>query len=201
MIAIVDYGLGNLGSIKNMLKRVGIDSKICSDPESFDSADKIILPGVGKFDAAMSRINDSGLRNVLDRKALCEKVPVLGICLGMQILTKGSEEGILPGLGWIDAVTKNFEATDTLKVPHMGWNLVRPANPSPLTEKLPSESRFYFVHSFYVKTKNSKHSLLKTTYGHEFDSGVTADNIYGVQFHPEKSHKFGMHFLKTFAEL
>lgn len=201
MITIVDYGLGNLGSIKNMFKRVGVAAEIQHDLNAIDQATKILLPGVGKFDAAMSRINESGLREVLDRKARVDKVPVLGICLGMQLLTKGSEEGVLEGLGWIDAHARHFQAGKNLKVPHMGWNLVKPANPNHLIDKLPDESRFYFVHSYYVQVAKQENSLFKTTYGHEFDSGIVSENIFGVQFHPEKSHKFGMALFKQFAEL
>lgn len=201
MITIVDYGLGNLGSIKNMFKRVGVKAEIQSDLGTIAGAEKILLPGVGKFDAAMARINETGLRSVLDRKALEEKVPVLGICLGMQLLTNGSEEGELAGLGWIDADAKRFPKDEKLKVPHMGWNLVCQSSPSSLIELLPEEPRFYFVHSYYVQVNNFANSLFKTTYGLEFDSGVVSENIYGVQFHPEKSHKFGMALFKRFAEL
>lgn len=201
MITIVDYGLGNLGSIKNMFKRVGVESEIQSNLAAIECAEKLLLPGVGKFDAAMSRINQSGLRQVLDRKALEDKVPILGICLGMQLLTKGSEEGSLGGLGWIDAYAKRFRAHKHLKVPHMGWNLVQPSNSNVLIEALPAEPRFYFVHSYYVQTLNPENSLLRTNYGDDFDSGIVSKNIYGVQFHPEKSHKFGMALFKQFAEL
>jgi glutamine amidotransferase len=201
MITIVDYGVGNLGSIKNMFKRIGVAAEIQSDLDAIDQATKILLPGVGKFDAAMLRINESGLREILERKALVEKVPVLGICLGMQLLTKGSEEGVLDGLGWIDAHARHFQAEKNLKVPHMGWNLVQSENPNYLIDQLPDESRFYFVHSYYVKVAKQENSLLKTTYGHEFDSAIVSENIFGVQFHPEKSHKFGMALFEQFAEL
>ena len=201
MITIVDYGLGNLGSIKNMFKRVGVESEIQSDLNLIGQAEKILLPGVGKFDAAMFRINERGLREVLERKALQEKVPVLGVCLGMQLLVKGSEEGLLDGLGWIDGYVKRFESDRSLKVPHMGWNVVRSSNPNRLIEELPVESRFYFVHSYFVETEKPENSMLKTTYGREFDSGIVFENIYGVQFHPEKSHKFGLALFKQFAEL
>jgi len=201
MITIVDYGLGNLGSIKNMFKRVGVQSEIISNLDDIARAEKLLLPGVGKFDAAMTRINQSGLREVLDRRVLIEKVPVLGICLGMQLLTKGSEEGELDGLGWIDASAKRFPNSDKLKVPHMGWNVVRRSSTHKLLSSLPEDARFYFVHSYYVSTAQPENSLLKTNYGLEFDSAIHAGNIYGVQFHPEKSHKFGMALLKQFAEI
>ena len=201
MIHIVDYGMGNLGSVKNMLKYIGAESTITANPVELQDAKKIILPGVGSFDQAMKRIEESGFRKVLDAKALTEKVPVLGICLGMQLLTYGSEEGLIPGLGWIPARTIHFPADIGLKVPHMGWNIVTPSTPSPLCEKLPEESRFYFVHSYYVKVENESFSILKTNYGLNFDSGIQRGNIYGVQFHPEKSHKLGMQLLRNFANL
>lgn len=201
MIAIVDYGMGNLGSIQNMFKRIGAAARVTGDPAVLADARKILLPGVGAFDSAMQRIADAGLREVLDRKALQERVPTLGICLGMQLLTRGSEEGQLPGLGWIAASTKRFPAIAGLKVPHMGWNLVTPTQPSPLTDGLPAESRFYFVHSYYVQVDDPADSLLRTHYGIEFDAAVAHGNIYGAQFHPEKSHKFGMKLLANFASL
>jgi glutamine amidotransferase len=201
MIAIVDYGMGNLGSIQNMLKRIGVASIVTADPEAIADAKKVVLPGVGAFDNAMTRINDSGLREVLDRKALGERVPVLGICLGMQLLTRGSEEGKLPGLGWIAATTRRFPSLPGLKVPHMGWNLVRPSTANKLTEGFEEETRFYFVHSYFVAVDQPNNSILKTTYGIEFDSAVQNGNIYGAQFHPEKSHRFGMRLLENFVGL
>ena len=201
MITIVDYGLGNLGSIKNMFDYIGVEAEITNHLDKINLAKKIILPGVGKFDTAMSRINQNGLRNLLDYKALKEEVPILGICLGMQLLTNQSEEGSLMGLGWIDASVKKFQSSKDLKVPHMGWNNVEPSCSNSLINNLTEESRFYFVHSYYVKTNNIKNSLFKTFYGHNFDSGIFNKNIYGVQFHPEKSHKFGMKFLEQFAKI
>tara|TARA_Y100000389_G_scaffold202606_1_gene248386 strand:- start:1011 stop:1616 length:606 start_codon:yes stop_codon:yes gene_type:complete len=201
MITILDYGLGNLGSIKNMFEYIGIEAEIKNDLDSIKRAKKIILPGVGKFDAAMQRINQSGLRDILDYKALEDRVPILGICLGMQLLTKKSEEGSLMGLGWIDATVKKFEPNSNLKVPHMGWNLVEPSSSNNLVNKLKHDSRFYFVHSYYVQTTKTENSLLKTYYGHKFDSGIVSKNIYGVQFHPEKSHSFGMKLFEQFAKL
>jgi glutamine amidotransferase len=157
---------------------------------------------VGAFDAAMKRINElSGLREALDHKALVEKVPVLGVCLGMQLLTGSSEEGELPGLKWIAGETRRFPNQAGLKVPHMGWNIAQPAAASLLTIDVGSEPRYYFVHSYYVKVENPKHSLMHTHYGLDFDSAIGRDNIYGVQFHPEKSHRFGMQILKNFAKL
>lgn len=202
MITIVDYGMGNLGSIQNMFKRIKVASEITGDPERIGAAKKILLPGVGAFDAAMERIEASGLKNILDKKALEEKVPVMGICLGMQLLTKKSEEGRLPGLGWVDAETIKFTFSDhTLKVPHMGWNLVHTTNNSPLIEDLPEEPRFYFVHSYHVQCSHPADVLTTTHYGIDFHSIIQHENIYGAQFHPEKSHKFGMKLLENFAQL
>jgi glutamine amidotransferase len=151
MISIVNYGMGNLGSMLNMFKRIGVKACIASDPEAIRKAEKLVLPGVGAFDAAMQRINDSpGLRDVLEHKAMVEKVPVLGVCLGMQLLTQSSEEGELIGLSWIPGVTTRLPRQDGLKVPHMGWNIAQPTNLSPLTVDVGSESRYYFVHSYCV---------------------------------------------------
>ena len=203
MITIIDYGMGNLGSISNMFKRIGIESEITGDNERIAAAKKILLPGVGAFDAAMERINSGGFRQILDQKALIEKVPVLGICLGMQLLTDSSEEGKLAGLGWITAKTTkfNFEKETKLKVPHMGWNRVYEKHMSPLIADLPPEPRFYFVHSYYVRTEKPDHVLTTTFHGVEFHSIIQKENIFGAQFHPEKSHKFGMKLLENFARL
>lgn len=203
MITIIDYGMGNLGSISNMFKRIGVESEVTSDKEKIAAAKKILLPGVGAFDAAMERINEGGFREILDRKALLEKVPVFGICLGMQLLTNSSEEGKIPGLGWIPAKTTRFAFShDTkLKVPHMGWNRVNEKNPSLLIKDLPPEPRFYFVHSYYVMAEDEKHVLTTTTHGVEFNSIIQKENIFGAQFHPEKSHKFGMKLLENFARI
>lgn len=194
--------MGNLGSVQNMFKRIGVKSQISSDKLEIEKADKILLPGVGAFDNAMKRLNQSGLKEVLDYKALDQKVPVLGICLGMQLLTNSSEEGMEKGFGWIDAKTLKFKFSDSnMKVPHMGWNIVKPSSNSLLTTNLPNESRFYFVHSYYVKVKEETNSILKTNYGLEFDSAIQRDNIYGAQFHPEKSHKFGMQLFTNFSKI
>lgn len=210
MITIVDYGMGNLGSIYNMfVKKIKVECEVTSDLDKIKSAKKLLLPGVGAFDNAMKRISEEGIREVLELKVLREKTPILGICLGMQLLTKGSDEGKLPGLGWIDAYTHrfSFEKAEGLKVPHMGWNEVNLSQESLLTTGLgelvakPDNPRFYFVHSYYVKVKNQSNSILKTNFGHEFDSAIQKDNIYGAQFHPEKSHKFGVQLFKNFAEL
>ena len=205
MITIVDYGMGNLGSIKNMFKYIGVEAVIENDVDKIKNASKILLPGVGSFDAAMQRINQNGLKEVLDEKVLKEKIPILGICLGMQLLTNSSEEGSLNGLGWIPAKTLSFK--DKVKkeycVPHMGWNIVNKSNKSKLLEGFDSfeEVRFYFVHSYFVKVENEINSLLKTKYDFEFDSAIIHENILGAQFHPEKSHKFGMKLFENFARI
>ncbi len=200
MITIVDYGVGNLGSVFNMMKKIGAEAEVTYDLDKITKAKKILLPGVGAFDSAMEKLTNTELRNVLDQKALVEKIPVMGICLGMQLLTRGSEEGKLPGLGWIPSYTYRFPRTE-LKVPHMGWNLSKRSTPSALTENFDEEFRFYFVHSYYVKADQEQNSILQTSYGVTFDSGVEKDNIIGVQFHPEKSHRFGMQLFKNFARL
>lgn len=205
MITIVDYGMGNLGSIKNMFKYIGVEATIESDVDKIKNAPKILLPGVGSFDTAMKKINESDLIEVLNEKALKEQVPVLGICLGMQLLTNSSEEGNLAGLGWIDAKTISFKnrIDKKYRIPHMGWNIVNQSNESLLTSNFEEfiESRFYFVHSYFVKVEDEKNSILKTNYGVEFDSAIQKDNIYGAQFHPEKSHKFGMKLFENFARI
>ena len=193
--------MGNLGSIVNMFRRIGHPAQVTNDLETILNAQKILLPGVGAFDAAMERINGSELRQVLDKKAKIDRIPILGICLGMQLLTNQSDEGKLPGLGWIQASTKRFPSLPGLKIPHMGWNLVSQSNPSELTINLPEDARFYFVHSYYVQVVNPEHSILRSSYGTTFDSAIRCGNIYGAQFHPEKSHKFGMQLLSNFAKL
>lgn len=205
MIVIVDYGMGNLGSVQNMFKKVGAVSKISSDLEEISQANKILLPGVGAFDIAMRKIADAGMLEVLNKKALEEKVPVMGICLGMQLLTNGSEEGQLPGLGWIPGYARHFKNRIEyhLRVPHMGWNTVRLRQRSAILDGFEQEEepRFYFVHSYFVRVDDENNSLMRTSYGVEFDSAIIKDNIIGAQFHPEKSHKFGMKLFRNFAAL
>ncbi|NUM33065.1 MAG: imidazole glycerol phosphate synthase subunit HisH [Candidatus Brocadiae bacterium] len=203
MIAIINYKLGNLGSVFNMVKKAGGIPIITCDHQEILKAQKIILPGVGHFDAGMKAIYESGLKEILYRKAVEEKTPLLGICLGMQLLTEGSEEGNLPGLGWIQGYAKRFSFPESLnlKVPQMGWNTVRVSHPCPLTQDFDQEYRFYFVHSYCVTVNSQENSMLKTMHGIEFDSGIQKENIYGVQFHPEKSHRFGLKLLKNFIHL
>jgi glutamine amidotransferase len=202
-IVIVDYGVGNLGSIANMLTRVGARSVISSDSATIEKASKLILPGVGAFGNGMRNLNESGFLPILNRRVLQDKVPILGICLGAQLFFEKSSEGDIPGLGWIhgEVVKFNFPPADRkLKVPHMGWNIVRPRRESALFRDAQGEQRFYFVHSYYLAPKDPSVVLTTTNYGHEFASGIQSGNIHGVQFHPEKSHKFGMKLLKNFAE-
>ena len=198
-LTIVDYGVGNLGSIANMLKKIGVPAVIVSDPRGVAQATKLILPGVGAFDAGMENLAARGLVDVLNERVLAARVPLLGLCLGMQLLTKSSEEGRREGLGWINAVTRRF-AFGPLKVPHMGWNSVELTAPHPLVSELPPDSRFYFVHSYFVECASPAPIVGRTTYGEEFTSIVARDNIMGVQFHPEKSHRFGMALLRGFAQ-
>lgn len=203
MIVIVDYGMGNLGSILNMLKRIGAQAVISGDAARIEAAGKLILPGVGAFDAAMGRLNDSGLRPLLDDLVLVRRRPVIGLCLGMQLLTEGSEEGVLPGLGWVRGRTRRFRFPPELahlKVPHMGWNRVRTAPGKSLVTDLPDPSRFYFVHSYYVELEDQGDAAAWTHYGHDFVSMIQKGHVMGTQFHPEKSHTFGMRLLRNFAE-
>lgn len=200
MLIIVDYGMGNLGSIKNMLKKLGYESTITSDIETIQNATKLILPGVGAFDYGMEQVKKLNLVEILNHKALVEKVPILGICLGMQLMTQGSEEGIMQGLGWIEGKVCKF-VTESLKVPHMGWNTIRISKKSCLFDETDEEQRFYFVHSYYVQCEDIQNILSTTQYAIEFVSSFQKSNIYGVQFHPEKSHKFGMHVLKNFMDI
>jgi glutamine amidotransferase len=211
-IVIVDYGMCNLGSVLNMLKRIGITAKASADPEAIKQAKKLLLPGVGAFDTGMRRLVELKLISLLEEKVLVQKTPVMGICLGMQLLTRGSQEGTLPGLGWIAGETRRFEfgqangSAPQLKVPHMGWNTIRVQRNGHLDgrllfEGLGDDARFYFVHSYYVRTDDLADVLATTDYGGEFVSAIHRDNIWGTQFHPEKSHKFGMRVLKNFAEM
>jgi len=199
MIGIIDYGMGNVGSVESMINYLGCHkTKIIKKKSELLLVDKLILPGVGTFDNGMKNLKDYGLLDELNKQVLNNKKPILGICLGMQLLMDKSEEGKLGGLGWIKGDCKKFKFVDkSLKVPHMGWNVA-----SPITNELcDNNSRFYFVHSYYVECIEKDNIMLKTNYGIEFVSGVSKDNIFGVQFHPEKSHKYGMDLMEKFINL
>ena len=204
MIAIVDYGLGNISAFFNVFKRLNVPATIARDARGLEGASKLILPGVGAFDHAMERLDRSGMRQPLEEMVGARQVPVLGICVGMQILASSSEEGRLPGLGWIPGSVRKFKLDSTsheTPLPHMGWNDVAPIDGSRLFAGLESGARFYFLHSYYFHCDSEQHVLAKTTYGAPFGCAVHDRHIYGVQFHPEKSHRFGVTLLKNFAQL
>lgn len=199
---IIDYGMGNLGSVINMLKKVGAEASISAEPDKIARADKLILPGVGAYDNGMQNLSSRGLVDILNKKVLDEKTPILGICLGAQLFTRRSEEGSLPGFGWIDAETLRFQFQDGsnhLKIPHMGWNEIAIKRENYLLCGFEDKPRFYFVHSYYMKCNNSEDVIATSIHGIEFVAAVNKDNIWGTQFHPEKSHKFGMRVIKNFC--
>ena len=202
MITIVNYGMGNIGSIANMLKKIGAEACVSGDPAAIACADKLILPGVGAFDNGMANLTQRGLIPALTEAVLQRRAPILGLCLGMQLFGRRSEEGRVAGLGWIDGecIRFRFEGEQArLKIPHMGWNQVQIASrPSPL-QGMPEHTRFYFVHSYHMRCADPAAVLTTTDYGGRFVSGVMRDNIIGLQFHPEKSHRFGMELFRNFA--
>lgn len=203
MLVIVDYGVGNLSSIKNMLKKNGVDSVITREVEDVERADKLILPGVGHFDYGIQQLHQSGLIGSLSEKVLNKRTPILGICLGVQLLTQSSEEGKEKGLGWIKGKTVAFDKSrlpTNLKVPHMGWADVQGFGNSKLFTGMYQEPRFYFVHSYHLQLDSSADALALANYGYDFAVGIEHENILGVQFHPEKSHKFGMKLLENFVK-
>jgi glutamine amidotransferase len=204
MIGILDYGSGNVMAFINAYKKLNLPAQLVRTPTELDSVDKIILPGVGAFDYAMQRLDRSGLRGALDEAVGRRKVPILGVCVGMQMLAHSSAEGELAGLGWIEGEVKRFEpfyAGYQVHIPHMGWNDVKPAKPCGLFRELESDARFYFLHSYYFECRRSEDVVAVTDYGIPFASGVRSENVYGVQFHPEKSHRWGILLLKNFAGL
>lgn len=204
MISIINYGLGNLGSISNMIRKVGGQSKIVSSPVDLQDATKIILPGVGAFDTGISHLHNLGMLDVLNTKALIEKVPILGICLGAQLMTRSSDEGELPGLGWFDAVTVKFNFSHLNAIyplPNIGWRDTYSKNESILLNGFHEIPRFYYVHSYYLKSDNQQDISMSTNYGFEYSAGLSKNNIHCVQFHPEKSHKFGMQLFRNFLAI
>ncbi|GAO45218.1 imidazole glycerol phosphate synthase subunit HisH [Flavihumibacter petaseus] len=203
MVAIVNYGVGNLTSILNMFRRIGVDACITGDKETIQNAGKILLPGIGHFDSCMERFNASGLRQVVESRAFDGSTPVLGICVGAQMMTRKSEEGSEKGLGWIAGDTVRFRhAQDSsFKVPHMGWSDIRVCEGSVLMDDLPEEPRFYFAHSFHFQLDEPAIATTRCEYGYDFVSSFRLNNIHGVQFHPEKSHRYGMRLLSNFGAL
>ncbi len=203
MIDILNYGMGNIGSIQNMLKKVGVSNRVISKAEEVDSSQALIIPGVGHFDNAMKKLDEQELRNSLDSAAIQRRIPILGICLGMQIMTNSSEEGVFPGLGWVKAKAIRINGGDEgLSVPHMGWNLLNLRDKSHpyFNNDGFSEHRFYFVHSYAVHCDDQSNILTTTNYAGNFVSSFLCENLTGVQFHPEKSHKFGESFFRRYAE-
>lgn len=204
MITIVDYGLGNVGAFANTYKRMDVPVRTARTPDELASAERIILPGVGAFDAAMDLLNESGMRETLEDLVVNQKKPVIGICVGMQMLAEGSDEGDRPGLGWIPGRVRHFSHAPSnadLPMPHMGWNDVKPVAGETLFRGLEGDARFYFLHSFYFEPTHAADACAHASYGLGFACAVRRGNVHGVQFHPEKSHHFGSTLLKNFAEV
>jgi imidazole glycerol-phosphate synthase subunit HisH len=204
MITIIDYGLGNILAFSNLYKRLGVTVAVAKGVSDLQGATKLILPGVGAFDHAMGLLLQSGMRDALDEMVMLQGVPVLGVCVGMQILAATSEEGQLPGLGWVPGKVRAFHANEqsaSFPLPHMGWNDVCPNSGHPLFTGLEADARFYFLHSYYFECETLSHVAAVASYGLNFECAISAGNVYGVQFHPEKSHHFGEQLLKNFAEL
>ena len=200
MITIIDYSIGNLASVANMFKHLGVECEITSDVERIGRAEKIVLPGNGAFDACMQGLRSSGLIPLLEERVLHQKTPLLGICVGAQMLGHSSAEGSEPGLGWIDMTVKRLPSLPDLRIPHMGWCEVKRSAPTHLLlQELDNDARFYFVHSYYMEPANLQDVLLTANYGLNFAAAVCVENMIGVQFHPEKSHRFGKQLLKRFA--
>lgn len=202
MVVIVNYGMGNLGSIKNMLSKIGVQSVITSIPDEIYKADKLILPGVGSFDSGMRNLTELGIKEVLNQLVLIEKVPILGVCLGVQLMTKNSEEGVLDGLGWFDVKTIKFKTellTEKLLLPNIGWRDVQLNKPTNLFKNMYEDPRFYFVHTYHLIANNSSDVSMSAHYGYDYAVGLEHENILGVQFHPEKSHKYGIKLYENFV--
>lgn len=204
MITLIDYGVGNIFAFQNVYKRLDIPTKIARTAEDLENAEKLILPGVGSFDYAMNQLNKSGMREKLDELVLTKKVPVVGICVGMQMMGNRSDEGKTEGLKWIDADIVKFDETliiQRTKLPHMGWNDVTPTRQSGLFKGLEENAIFYFLHSYYFKCNHPEDEIAQSEYGTVFTSAVNVNNIFGIQFHPEKSHQYGEQLLQNFANI
>lgn len=203
MIGIIDYGVGNIKAFCNIYEQLNLPFKIVKNIDDFSNVSKLILPGVGSFDHAMTSLQNSGMKEKLDELVLEEKLPVIGICVGMQMLANSSEEGVLKGLGWIDAVVKKFDKTKIKNgpLPHMGWNTLNIKKNNKIFQNLEEEPRYYFLHSYYFECKNFEDVIATANYGEEFDCLINYENIYGIQCHPEKSHQNGIQLLKNFGEL
>lgn len=202
MISVLDYGAGNVGSVIRMIERAGGTAQRIASPEEVLVAQKLVIPGVGAFNHGMSQLTSRKLLAALNSSALEARIPVLGICLGMHLMCRSSEEGALPGLGWIDAEVRRFAAPETngLRVPHMGWNTLRVVRQNPLLSTAGAEQRFYFVHSYRVSCNDPADPIALTHYGEDFVAAFQRQNLFGVQFHPEKSHRFGMELMRRFVE-
>lgn len=203
MIAIINYGLGNLTSIQNMFRRLGIDCVITSDVNEIRNASRLLLPGVGHFKKGMANLVESGLVGLLNELVLEQQKPILGICLGAQLMTKHSEEGGVDGLGWVDANTVRFDSTklNNLPIPHMGWTDINVTRNSGLLDGIPEDPRYYFVHSYHFDFEQPEEVIATSKYGYEFACAFNKGNVYGAQFHPEKSHKFGMKVFENFSKI
>ena len=200
MISIINYGLGNVLAFYNIYKKLNIESQVVSSSSELESATKIILPGVGSFDWAMDKLNKSGMRETLDHLVLEKKIPVMGICVGMQMMANSSEEGQKEGLGWFDAKVKKIKSDKKFDLPHMGWNEINIKNDNTLFQGLQNNARFYFLHSYYFETYEDECILCETNYGGLFTSAAKKNNIFAIQFHPEKSHQWGECILKNFSK-
>ena len=201
MIVVIDYGVGNLSSVANMLRKAGADVCVSGDPTVVLRADKLLLPGVGHFDHGMSMFNNSGLRDIVEKVVLDLRRPILGICLGAQMLGKGSEEGVSQGLGWIDMECRKLPTDVGVRVPHMGWAELIKIKQSPLFDDLSVDARFYFVHSYYMCCSNESDVIARATHGIEFSCAVQKNQIFGTQFHPEKSLRHGLALMKAFVAI